>query len=224
MNRDYDIRSLLPSIAAPTLVIHLEDNLMIPPRFGRYIAEQIPGARWPSFPVSTRCSCATTPTTSSTSWSPSSPVPQRLRRPHNDHHPLHRHRRLDSAGGFAGRRPLECGHRPAQRPRRAGSCRPRGATRSSALETVSWLPSMTVRPPCAVRCAAIESVAGLGLQLARRRARRRSVHGWAVTTFRASPCTSHSGSAREPKEASCSPPAPCAGLAQGRAFGSPTAA
>ncbi len=45
MNRDYDIRALLPSIAAPTLVIHLEDNRMIPARFGRYIAEQIPGAQ-----------------------------------------------------------------------------------------------------------------------------------------------------------------------------------
>jgi class 3 adenylate cyclase len=45
MNRDYDIRSLLPAIRAPTLVVHLEDNMMIPPGFGRYIAEHIPAAR-----------------------------------------------------------------------------------------------------------------------------------------------------------------------------------
>jgi class 3 adenylate cyclase/pimeloyl-ACP methyl ester carboxylesterase len=45
MNRDYDIRDVLPTIKAPTLVIHLEDNRMVPPEFGRYIAESIPGAR-----------------------------------------------------------------------------------------------------------------------------------------------------------------------------------
>ncbi len=45
MNRDYDIRHVLPTIKAPTLVIHLEDNRMVPPEFGRYIAESIPGAR-----------------------------------------------------------------------------------------------------------------------------------------------------------------------------------
>jgi class 3 adenylate cyclase len=45
MNRDYDIRSALPRITAPTLVVHLEDNLMMPPIFGRYVAEAIVGAR-----------------------------------------------------------------------------------------------------------------------------------------------------------------------------------
>jgi class 3 adenylate cyclase len=45
MNRTYDIRPVLPNISAPTLVVHLEDNLNVPPVFGRYIAESIPGAR-----------------------------------------------------------------------------------------------------------------------------------------------------------------------------------
>ncbi|MGO9853690.1 MAG: adenylate/guanylate cyclase domain-containing protein [Acidimicrobiales bacterium] len=45
MNRDYDIRDALPAVTVPTLVIHLEDNRMIPPSFGRYIAQSIPGAR-----------------------------------------------------------------------------------------------------------------------------------------------------------------------------------
>ena len=45
MNRDYDIRHVLPTIEAPTMVIHLENNRMVPPEFGRYIAESIPGAR-----------------------------------------------------------------------------------------------------------------------------------------------------------------------------------
>jgi class 3 adenylate cyclase len=45
MNRAYDIRSVLPTITAPTLVVHLEDNWNVPPVFGRYIADTIPGAR-----------------------------------------------------------------------------------------------------------------------------------------------------------------------------------
>ncbi len=45
LNRDLDIRHLLPSIAVPTMVIHMEDNRMVPPSFGRYIADAIPDAR-----------------------------------------------------------------------------------------------------------------------------------------------------------------------------------
>jgi class 3 adenylate cyclase len=45
MNRDYDIRQVLPTITTPTLVVHLEDNFMMPPVFGRYLEESIPGAR-----------------------------------------------------------------------------------------------------------------------------------------------------------------------------------
>ncbi len=45
MNRKYDIRQLLPSISAPTLVIHLEENRSIPAAHGEYISEAIPGAR-----------------------------------------------------------------------------------------------------------------------------------------------------------------------------------
>ena len=45
MNRDYDIRHVLPAVTAPTLVLHLEDNHMIPSHFGRYMADAIPGAR-----------------------------------------------------------------------------------------------------------------------------------------------------------------------------------
>jgi class 3 adenylate cyclase/pimeloyl-ACP methyl ester carboxylesterase len=45
INRTYDIRSVLPSISVPTLVIHLADNANIPPDHGRFIAAAIPGAR-----------------------------------------------------------------------------------------------------------------------------------------------------------------------------------
>jgi class 3 adenylate cyclase len=46
MNRSYDIRHLLPSIDTPTLVMHLDDNVVIPPVFGQYVAESIPNAQF----------------------------------------------------------------------------------------------------------------------------------------------------------------------------------
>ena len=45
LNRKYDIRHLLPSVTAPTLVLHLEDNFNVPRAHGEYIAESIPSAR-----------------------------------------------------------------------------------------------------------------------------------------------------------------------------------
>lgn len=45
MNRELDVRDVLPTITTPTVVIHLEDNFMIPQVFGRYLADAIPGAR-----------------------------------------------------------------------------------------------------------------------------------------------------------------------------------
>ena len=45
LNRTYDVRHLLPRVTAPTLVLHTEDNVNVPADHGRYIAEQIPGAR-----------------------------------------------------------------------------------------------------------------------------------------------------------------------------------
>ena len=40
-----DVRPLLPTITAPTLVIHAHDDV-VPVQHGRYIADHIPGARW----------------------------------------------------------------------------------------------------------------------------------------------------------------------------------
>jgi class 3 adenylate cyclase len=41
---DVDVRSILGSIRAPTLVFHRRDNFWIPFAFGRYLGEHIPGA------------------------------------------------------------------------------------------------------------------------------------------------------------------------------------
>jgi class 3 adenylate cyclase/pimeloyl-ACP methyl ester carboxylesterase len=45
-----DVRSLLPRVAAPTLVIHVRDDVMVPAELGREIAAGIPGARFVLLP------------------------------------------------------------------------------------------------------------------------------------------------------------------------------
>jgi class 3 adenylate cyclase len=42
---EYDVRSVLPSIRVPTLVMHRRDDTLIDPRHSQYIAERIPGAK-----------------------------------------------------------------------------------------------------------------------------------------------------------------------------------
>lgn len=46
MMMNLDLRSLLPDISVPTLVIHFSGDLAIPIRLGRYIAENIPNAEF----------------------------------------------------------------------------------------------------------------------------------------------------------------------------------
>jgi class 3 adenylate cyclase len=50
IQRDIDIRSVLGSVQAPTLVLYREDNELEDPDQGRYIAERIAGARFVSLP------------------------------------------------------------------------------------------------------------------------------------------------------------------------------
>ena len=42
---EYDVRSVLPSIRVPTLVMHRRGDTLIDPRHSEYIAERIPGAK-----------------------------------------------------------------------------------------------------------------------------------------------------------------------------------
>jgi pimeloyl-ACP methyl ester carboxylesterase len=48
--REMDVRSILPAIDVPTLVLHREGDRMIPVDQGRYLAECIPGARLVELP------------------------------------------------------------------------------------------------------------------------------------------------------------------------------
>jgi pimeloyl-ACP methyl ester carboxylesterase len=48
--REIDIRSVLPAVDVPTLVLHRSDERMIPVAQGRYLGENIPGARYVELP------------------------------------------------------------------------------------------------------------------------------------------------------------------------------
>jgi len=46
---DFDIRPLLPTLRVPTLVLHGEEDRVIPVEAGRYIANRILGAQFHAF-------------------------------------------------------------------------------------------------------------------------------------------------------------------------------
>jgi class 3 adenylate cyclase len=50
MNRDIDVRNVLPAIRVPTLVLHATDDTIVPIDVARYVAETIPGARLVELP------------------------------------------------------------------------------------------------------------------------------------------------------------------------------
>ncbi|HKQ99493.1 MAG TPA: alpha/beta fold hydrolase [Pyrinomonadaceae bacterium] len=50
MNAEIDVRRVLPSIRVPVLVIHRTDDQCLKVEEGRYVAEQIPGARFVELP------------------------------------------------------------------------------------------------------------------------------------------------------------------------------
>lgn len=47
---EVDVRAVLPTVRAPTLVLHHTDGVMIPPAKGKYIAEHIPEAKYVELP------------------------------------------------------------------------------------------------------------------------------------------------------------------------------
>jgi pimeloyl-ACP methyl ester carboxylesterase len=49
---ELDVRSILPAISVPTLVLHASENLVTNAAQGRYLAEHIPGARFVVYPSS----------------------------------------------------------------------------------------------------------------------------------------------------------------------------
>jgi len=49
-NCEIDVRSALPAVTAPTLVVHRTEDYVVPPACGRYLAEHISGARLVELP------------------------------------------------------------------------------------------------------------------------------------------------------------------------------
>ena len=47
---EMDVRAVLPTIRVPTLVLHHTDDRMIPPEWGKYVADHIPGAKYVELP------------------------------------------------------------------------------------------------------------------------------------------------------------------------------
>ena len=45
-----DVRALLPTVRVPTLVLHHTDDPFIPPEWGKYVADHIPGAKYVELP------------------------------------------------------------------------------------------------------------------------------------------------------------------------------
>ena len=54
MNREIDIRHVLPAIRVPTLVLHGAEDAVVPPDAARWMASRIPGARFVTIPDATR--------------------------------------------------------------------------------------------------------------------------------------------------------------------------
>lgn len=64
LNYDLDVRRVLPVIQAPTLVLHRIDDSLVPSDCGRYLAENIRGARFVGMPGSDHSIIDTEPRTS----------------------------------------------------------------------------------------------------------------------------------------------------------------
>ena len=50
MNHEIDVRHVLPTISIPTLVLHRTGDIPVPVEHGRYLAKQIPGAKYLELP------------------------------------------------------------------------------------------------------------------------------------------------------------------------------
>ena len=94
-----DVRPILPTITAPTLVIHAREDPAVPVQFGRYLADHIPGARYLEVDGVDHCPFLTEPDKILTeieeflTGSHAAPAPITSRPAYRV---VHRHRRVDA--------------------------------------------------------------------------------------------------------------------------------
>ena len=50
LTSELDVRAVLPTVRVPTLVVHHADDQLIPPEWGKYVADHIPGAKYVELP------------------------------------------------------------------------------------------------------------------------------------------------------------------------------
>jgi class 3 adenylate cyclase len=50
LTTELDVRAVLPTIRVPTLVVHHAEDQLIPPEWGKYVADHIPGAKYVELP------------------------------------------------------------------------------------------------------------------------------------------------------------------------------
>ena len=109
-----DVRPILPTITAPTLVIHARDD-PVPVQGGRYLADHIPGARLLEVDGTDHAPWFTDPDRITTAieefltGSHAAPLAVTSRPAHRV---VHRHGRLDATRRGDGRRAVACGAPP----------------------------------------------------------------------------------------------------------------
>ena len=107
-----DVRPILPTITAPTLVIHAREDPVVPVQCGRYLADHIPGARYLEVDGADHAPWFTEPDTILTeieeflTGSHAAPAAVTSRPAHRA---VHRHRRLDATRRGDGRRAVAGG-------------------------------------------------------------------------------------------------------------------
>ena len=95
-----DVRSILPTITAPTLVIHAREDPGIPVQTSSYLADHIPGARWLEVDGVDHAPWYTDPDTILTEleqFLTGQPCGTVAVAPGPAHRVVHRHRRVDRA-------------------------------------------------------------------------------------------------------------------------------
>jgi class 3 adenylate cyclase len=170
MNMGIDVRHVLSSISAPTLVLHPVQDEVMPLDGGKYIAEHVPGAVFVELPGEDHgwwvCSeeIAREAERVPSSHLGTRRVGRRRVRARTGHRPVHRHHRFDRKGGRAGRPALAGASAAAPRARSpaAGSIlRPRDRYGGDGFFASFDGPARAIR--CA--CAITEGVHELGLEV-----------------------------------------------------------
>ena len=144
---EFDVRDVLPSIRVPTLVMHRRDDSFIKVEHSRYIAEQIPGARYVELEGGDNMFSVgdSEAILGRDRGVPHRHAPRARARPHARHGDVHRHRATPPSAPprWATAAGASCSSATTRSSGRRSSAT--AAARSSAPATASWPPSTARR-------------------------------------------------------------------------------